>query len=100
MYNNAEGIDYLYMFLGSVGAMVTGVSFPIFSVLMGRMLDTVNGSPNSFSDAVAKICIIFCILAGINIFAGFFQVSDHKDPHSTEQIFKLVSSGVVLVDNW
>jgi hypothetical protein len=80
MYNNAEGIDYLYMFLGSLGAMVTGISFPIFSVLMGQMLDNLNDSPNSFSDAVAKICIIFCILAGINIFAGFFQVSPNFPP--------------------
>ncbi len=74
MFANATGIDYLYMSVGTFGALVSGISIPIFNVLMGRMLNNLNDSPNSFQDAVAKICIIFVILAGITLCSGFLQV--------------------------
>eukprot|EP01034_Spumella_vulgaris_P034639 gene34639-42727_t len=38
------------------------------------MLNTLNDSPDSFEKAIAKICIIFVILAAINLFSGFLQV--------------------------
>jgi hypothetical protein len=41
------------------------------------MLDTLNDSPDSFEKAIAKICIIFVILAAINVFSGFLQVYRH-----------------------
>ena len=74
MLINADGKDYFYMGLGTFGALVTGISLPIFNVLMGEMLDTLNDSPDSFEKAIAKICIIFVILAAINVFSGFLQV--------------------------
>jgi hypothetical protein len=74
MFSNADGLDCFYMSVGTVGALITGISIPIFNVLMGRMLNNLNESPDSFQAAVAKICIIFVILAGITLASGFFQV--------------------------
>ncbi len=74
MFGNADGTDWLYMIVGTFAAMITGVSLPIFNVLMGRMLNNLNESPDSFQGAVAKICIIFVILSGVTMTSGFFQV--------------------------
>jgi hypothetical protein len=63
------------MGLGTFGALVTGISLPIFNVLMGEMLNKLNDSPDSFEKSVAKLCIIFVILAVINVVSGFLQVS-------------------------
>ncbi len=74
MLSNADGTDYFFMGLGTFGALVTGISLPIFNVMLGKMLNELNDSPYSFENAIAKICIIFVILAAINLFSGFLQV--------------------------
>jgi hypothetical protein len=45
------------------------------------MLNKLNDSPDSFEKAIAKICIIFVILAAINLFSGFLQVHCVRQVH-------------------
>ncbi len=63
------------MSLGLLGGIVTGLSLPAFNVLFGVMLDTLNESPDGFADGIADLCISFVVIAVINLFSGFFQVS-------------------------
>lgn len=62
------------MFLGVLGGLISGVSIPIFNVLFGRILDTLNKDPNGFDDAIAFLCISFIVVAAANILSGFLQV--------------------------
>jgi ATP-binding cassette, subfamily B (MDR/TAP), member 1 len=71
----ADGWDYLLMFGGSIGGLVTGCSIPFFNVLFGRMLDTLNEDPNSFSRQINALALIFVYTAIVNLFSGFLQVA-------------------------
>ncbi len=74
MFSNADSLDYFYMFLGTLGGIVTGVSVPAFEILFGLMLDSLNDDPDAFQKSIATLCIAFVIISVINIFSGFFQV--------------------------
>jgi len=75
LFSQAEPIDILYMVLGSVGSMVTGVSLPIFNILFGQMLDSLNKKGvGGYQDAVNQVCISFVIVAAANVVAGAMQV--------------------------
>jgi len=63
------------MSVGVLSSVVTGVSLPVFNILFGQMINTLNTDPNSFSDEVDKTCIYMVIVAGANIVAGFAQVT-------------------------
>lgn len=75
LFSNATAFDYLLMFTGSLGAIVTGVSIPLFNVLFGRILDALNNDPNAFDKAISKLCISFVVIAIANFFTGLLQVS-------------------------
>lgn len=62
------------MFLGTFGAIITGVSIPLFNVLFGEIIDSLNDDPNGFTDEINKLCIAFLVIAMANLFTGFFQV--------------------------
>ncbi len=70
----AEPIDYAAMFLGALGGIIVGASFPAFNVLFGQMLDQLNEDPSSFGKGIERISLLLVYLAIINIFAGFMQV--------------------------
>jgi len=75
LFSQAESIDILYMVLGSIGSMVTGVSLPIFNILFGQMLDSLNKKGvGGYQDAVNQVCISFVIVAAANVVAGAMQV--------------------------
>ena len=74
LFQYAELKDYLSMFVGSIGGIVTGLSLPAFNVLFGRMLDELNDDPNSFSQRIEEISRIFLYLAIANLFSGVMQV--------------------------
>lgn len=75
MFSNADWTDVFYMIWGTLGGVLTGLSLPAFNVLFGEMLDTLNSSSGSFSQNVADLCISFVVIAVINLFSGFLQVS-------------------------
>eukprot|EP01033_Poteriospumella_lacustris_P001046 gene1046-756_t len=70
----SDWIDYLYIFLGTLGAVVTGLCIPTFNILFGKVINTVNRDPSGFQDTVNFLCIILVVVSGINLFSGFFQV--------------------------
>ena len=55
LFSGLEAIDVVYIFLGTLGALVTGASIPFFNVLFGRMLDALNGTTTSFTEQVIHI---------------------------------------------
>ena len=48
LFSTAEPLDYLLMFVGTIGGLISGISLPFFNVLFGQMLDALN-SGNAFS---------------------------------------------------
>ena len=67
--------DVVYMCIGSVGAAITGATFPLFNVVFGKILDELNDDGSNFQEGVNKVAIIFAIFAGVDFFSGFVQVS-------------------------
>eukprot|EP01033_Poteriospumella_lacustris_P004228 gene4231-3014_t len=74
IFINAEPYDYLLMFMGTFGGIVTGASIPIFNVLFGQILDELNGDPDAFDKGISQLCINFVIVAAANLLSGFCQV--------------------------
>jgi ATP-binding cassette subfamily B (MDR/TAP) protein 1 len=74
LLHTAEPLDYLLMFWGVIGGIITGFSIPFFNILFGRMLDALNSDPNSFSERIGKISIAFVITAVVNLVSGTLQV--------------------------
>ncbi len=64
----------MFMLLGTLGAMVNGLSMPAFNVLFGKVIDTLNGSKSSFADNIDQLCISIVVIGVINLFTGFLQV--------------------------
>lgn len=48
LFSAAEPIDILFMTLGVIGGIITGLSLPFFNVLFGRILDKLNQNPSKF----------------------------------------------------
>jgi hypothetical protein len=69
----ADGYDLILMFIGSLGAMATGVSLPVFNILFGDLMDGLN-SGASFTSRVNRVCGIFGIVSALNILTGLMQV--------------------------
>lgn len=63
------------MFVGTLGAIVTGSSNAAFNIIFGEMMNTLNRDPSGFENAVNQLCIDFVIVASVSIVCGFFQVS-------------------------
>jgi len=73
-FSKADSYDYWLMAMGTLGSIATGVSFPVFNVLMGQITDELNKNPDTFSDQVNKLCIILVATGGATIVSGFIQV--------------------------
>jgi ATP-binding cassette subfamily B (MDR/TAP) protein 1 len=74
VFSNAECLDYIYMIIGSLGAIVTGLSIPFFNILFGEILDAVNTNPDDFQKRINTLCLSFTVVAGANLLSGFLQV--------------------------
>lgn len=74
LFSTAEPLDYVLMFFGCCGGIVTGLSIPFFNILFGNMLDELNKDPNGFADGIAKISISFCGVAAVNLLSATLQV--------------------------
>jgi len=61
------------MILGTLGGVITGFSLPVFYILFGRLLDSINDA-SRLTDTVDELCIDLVIVACINLFSGFLQV--------------------------
>eukprot|EP01041_Mallomonas_annulata_P006725 gene6725-13622_t len=74
IFSYADINDYIFMFIGCMGGIVTGISQPYCEILFGRMLDALNKDPDSFSDEVVAIVYEFIGLAVLNVISGVTQV--------------------------
>lgn len=58
LFSYADGLDYLLMFIGFVGAAVHGCALPVFFLFFGKLLngfgDNVN-NPHKAADTVSKV---------------------------------------------
>ncbi len=70
----ASGLDYLYMGLGSMGAIGVGCAMPIFNIVFGQMLDNLNKGPDELQESVNKVAMIFAIMAACAMVVGVLQV--------------------------
>lgn len=68
-------LDVLYMIVGGIAAIITGVSIPLFNVLFGEIMDELNGDgTEKLGPSVNKIAILFAYFAVINFITGILQV--------------------------
>ena len=81
VFSNAEFMDYVYMTIGSLGAITTGLSIPFFNILFGKILDAVNTNPASFQQRINTLCLSFTVVAAANLLSGFLQVYWWISPH-------------------
>ena len=75
IFSQADWIDAILMFLGTIGGLVTGLSIPFFNILFGQMIDKLNGSPGNFNRTVYTLCISFAVVAAANLVSGVLQVT-------------------------
>jgi ATP-binding cassette, subfamily B (MDR/TAP), member 1 len=73
LFREADAMDYALMFIGTIGALGTGASLPVFCILFGRMLDKLNDG-GSIQESVNSVVILFIIVACGNIVVSFVQV--------------------------
>jgi hypothetical protein len=66
------------MTLGTMGAIATGLTLPIFNILFGRLTDELNKGNTDFTEVVNRLCIIIAGVSIANIITGMVQVISIK----------------------
>ncbi|CAM9430402.1 unnamed protein product [Ascophyllum nodosum] len=72
-FKYATGQEMLYMFLGTLFAVVSGLTTAYFILLFGEFLDELNGE--NIVDAVSSLAGFFADVGVIAFVAGFFMVA-------------------------
>lgn len=75
LYRCADGLDYVLIVLGVLGSVVNGVTFPLFAVVFGELVDTFGEATGNFVDDVNQIALYFVYLACATLVASFFEVA-------------------------
>ncbi|KAJ8772502.1 hypothetical protein K2173_027679 [Erythroxylum novogranatense] len=70
MFSYADRVDYMLMFLGSVGACVHGAALPVFLILFGRMIDSLGHLTLSTHEMLSKVSqnALYMVYVGLSIF--------------------------------
>jgi ATP-binding cassette subfamily B (MDR/TAP) protein 1 len=58
LFSFADGLDYLLMLLGTLGACVHGAAIPVFFIFFGKLIDAFGahaGDPDAMAKEVAKV---------------------------------------------
>lgn len=74
VFSFSSGTDYVYMTMGSLGAIGVGCAMPVFNIVFGRMLDNLNKGTDELQESVNKVAMIFAIMAAAAFFVGILQV--------------------------
>ncbi|GAB2273117.1 (ABC) transporter [Dionaea muscipula] len=78
LFSFADSYDYLLMFVGSVGAIVHGVSVPVFFIFFGKLINLVGIAylfPRETSHRVAKYSLDFVYLSVAILFSSWVEVA-------------------------
>mmetsp|Transcript_6665 Transcript_6665/g.5977 ORF Transcript_6665/g.5977 Transcript_6665/m.5977 type:complete len:442 (-) Transcript_6665:288-1613(-) len=74
LFGTADGYDIFLMIIGTIGGIITGICLPVFCILFGRILDSLNKEKSDIGPTVDSICITFVLVGVVNIFSGLMQV--------------------------
>ncbi len=74
MFSKADVTDLGFMLLGSLAAIATGLTLPIFNILFGKLNDKLNEGSSGFTEGVNQICLIIACASVANIITAIFQV--------------------------
>lgn len=78
LFSFADGLDYVLMFFGTVGACVHGAAIPVFFIFFGKLIDAFGshaGDPNAMAKEVAKYALYFLYLGLAVMVSGWLEVS-------------------------
>lgn len=77
LFSFADSLDHLLMFVGTVGAIGSGVTMPLMIFILGDMIDAFGGSKNTkeLVDDVSKVSLKFVYLAVGAFIEGLLQLS-------------------------
>ncbi|KAL1311985.1 hypothetical protein HN51_038637 [Arachis hypogaea] len=78
LFAAADSVDYVLMFLGSVGACVHGAALPLFFVLFGRMIDSLghlNRDPHKLSSRVSEHALYLVYLGLLVMVSAWMGVA-------------------------
>mmetsp|Transcript_47908 Transcript_47908/g.124377 ORF Transcript_47908/g.124377 Transcript_47908/m.124377 type:complete len:1323 (-) Transcript_47908:3301-7269(-) len=62
-----------FFFLGLLAASITGVSFPVFSVIFGEVLNVFTLRGDELMSRVSFFCLLFFILGLVSALASYFE---------------------------
>ena len=74
LFSTADTSDYVFMGIGTLASIVTGVSFPAINILFGQMINALNGDSNEFAANIEKLALYFVYVAIANMFSCGIQV--------------------------
>ena len=74
LFRFADTVDYVVLFVGSLCAIVNGVTLPAFAILMGTLFDKVN-EISGFMDAVSDLAIAFISVGGISFLVSLGEMT-------------------------
>ncbi|KAK9667820.1 hypothetical protein RND81_13G012900 [Saponaria officinalis] len=77
LFSYANTCDYFLMFVGSIGAIIHGVSIPVFFIFFGKMINIIGEAylfPREASHEVAKYSMDFVYLSVVIMFSSWVEV--------------------------
>eukprot|EP00250_Pteridium_aquilinum_P013715 c21526_g1_i1 orf=740-4684(+) len=78
LFSFADSLDYVLMFLGTLGACVHGAAIPVFFIFFGKLIDAFGAhvsDPNAMGREVAKYAMNFFYLGLAVMGSGWLEVS-------------------------
>ncbi|KAI8898553.1 P-loop containing nucleoside triphosphate hydrolase protein [Globomyces pollinis-pini] len=81
LFAYARGLDYLYIFIGSIAAAINGATLPLMTVFFGDIIQSFvmyNGSPESqivLDNGVRDGVIKMCLLGGLTFIVSYLQMA-------------------------
>ena len=71
-FRAADSVDITAIVLGTLGAIVSGLTVPYFNYIFGTLINSANS--DNFSHKIPKLCETLLVLTAIAVVAGIVQV--------------------------